>query len=152
MLFQGENEVRQKKWGPTGPPPPMVDCYVWNFDTLTPSDQITLLTYNGNVEVITLNIDVNLTAAQIKTAIEAGLDGEPIFYTSVTVVKTSIGGGLFHFKITIKNPSVIFSFFFLTGGTFYAPVVNDCPDSDTFILDNNNITIDDNNDLPLVSK
>lgn len=62
-----------------------------------------------------LNIDVNDTIANIIAGIELALDSAGVTYTSVSVTRTDIGGGLYSFEIIIYESDELINLIDVSG-------------------------------------
>jgi hypothetical protein len=114
--------------------PPAEDvCYVFSFDMSDPGDLIESIRWDnaGNTEDIFCGINLGLGPGVddnfVRDDIMDTLDGnDPVItYEDVTVVSSDLGGGLRHYTVTIKNPSVVFTALALTNST-YGVTTTDC--------------------------
>lgn len=94
------------------------------FETIAIDDVIDYIII-GTSTVLNINIDVNETEANIQAAIEAALDSAGVNYSSVSVTKTDIGGGLFSFIIIVYESDYLINIIGISGND-YAFALEEC--------------------------
>lgn len=106
--------------------PPTDVCYVFEFDMVDPSDEITLFGYeNGGSQTVEINSALSQSKTQIQIDIAIAFNAAGITAEFGEVTKTDIGGGLFHINITLTNPNVVFTLIDISGNV-YTPTITDC--------------------------